>query len=117
MPKMELSSIFHFAASHFLTQYHGKCEHMHGHNYKLIVTIEGEIKSDGMILDFKKIKEIVEEKILEKLDHTHLNDLIENPSAENIVVWIWGNLKDSIPLKRLTLYETDDYFCQYEGKK
>lgn len=113
---MELSSTFHFAASHFLTQYHGKCEHMHGHNYKLIVTIEGEIKSNGMILDFKKIKEIVEEKILEKLDHTHLNDLIENPSAENIVVWIWNALKDSLPLKRLTLYETDDYFCQYEGK-
>ncbi len=116
MPKMELSSTFHFAASHFLTQYHGKCEHMHGHNYKLIVTIEGEIKSNGMILDFKKIKEIVEEKILEKLDHTHLNNLIENPSAENIVVWIWENLKNSLPLKRLTLYETDDYFCQYEGK-
>ncbi|OGJ42541.1 6-carboxytetrahydropterin synthase QueD [Candidatus Peregrinibacteria bacterium RIFCSPLOWO2_01_FULL_39_12] len=113
---MELSSTFHFAASHFLTQYHGKCEHMHGHNYKLIVTIEGEIKSNGMILDFKKIKEIVEEKILEKLDHTHLNNLIENPSAENIVVWIWENLKNSLPLKRLTLYETDDYFCQYEGK-
>jgi 6-pyruvoyltetrahydropterin/6-carboxytetrahydropterin synthase len=89
---------------------------MHGHNYKLIVTIEGEIKSNGMILDFKKIKEIVEEKILEKLDHTHLNNLIENPSAENIVVWIWENLKNSLPLKRLTLYETDDYFCQYEGK-
>ena len=85
MPKMELSSTFHFAASHFLTQYHGKCEHMHGHNYKLIVTIEGEIKSNGMILDFKKIKEIVEEKILEKLDHTHLNNLIENTYAEKII--------------------------------
>lgn len=113
---MELSCTFHFAASHFLTKYHGKCENLHGHNYKLIVTIEGEVKEDGMVIDFKIIKDIVKQHVLETLDHKHLNDIIDNPSAENTSVFIWEILKDKLPLKSITLYETDDYFCKYDGR-
>lgn len=113
---MELSCVFHFAASHFLTKYHGKCENLHGHNYKIIITIEGEIKDDGMVLDFKKIKDAVNGKIIDKLDHTHLNDTMENPSAENLAVWIWDKLKNELPLKKLRIYETEDYYCDYYGK-
>lgn len=65
-------------------------------------------------MDFKKIKEIVNEKVIEKLDHTHLNNIIENPSAENIAIWIWAHLKKYLPLKKITVYETDDYYCEME---
>ena len=117
MPIMNLSCTFRFAASHFLTKYHGKCENLHGHNYKVIVTIKGPVKKDGMVLDFKLIKEIVNEKVIDKLDHTHLNDTIDNPSAENLAVWIWDKIKDDLPLSFITIYETDDYYCTYEGQE
>jgi 6-pyruvoyltetrahydropterin/6-carboxytetrahydropterin synthase len=117
MPILELSTTFKFAASHFLTKYHGKCENLHGHNYKVIITIEGPIKEDGMVLDFKEVKSIVNKKVIDKIDHTHLNDLLENPSAENLAVWIWGEIKDSLPmLKRIKVYETEDYSCTYGGE-
>lgn len=116
MPTLALSAKFTFAASHFLTKYQGKCENLHGHNYKLIVTIEGEKQANDMVMDFKIIKKIVEEKIIDTLDHAHLNDILENPSAESIILWIWEHLKTELPLKKLKLYETDDYSCEYEGK-
>ncbi|MBI4235713.1 6-carboxytetrahydropterin synthase QueD [Candidatus Peregrinibacteria bacterium] len=112
---MQLHTTFSFAASHFLTKYHGKCENLHGHNYKLIVTIEDTVKKDGMVMDFKIIKEKVNEKVISKIDHTHLNDLIENPSAENMSIWIWDQLKNELPLKKIKLYETEDYSCEYDG--
>ncbi|PIR55044.1 6-carboxytetrahydropterin synthase QueD [Candidatus Peregrinibacteria bacterium CG10_big_fil_rev_8_21_14_0_10_36_19] len=112
---MQLSCAFRFAASHFLTKYHGKCENLHGHNYKIIITIEGPVKEDGMVLDFKIVKEVVKEKVINILDHTHLNDTIENPSAENLSVWIWEKLKNDLPLKKVGVYETEDYYCEYEG--
>lgn len=117
MPTMELKCVFRFAASHFLTKYHGKCENLHGHNYKIITTIEGEVQEDGMVMDFKEIKTVVKEHIIERLDHTHLNDTLDNPSAENLAVWIWDELKPHLPLlKRIEVFETDDYQCIYEGK-
>lgn len=113
---MELSCTFEFAASHFLTKYHGKCENLHGHNYKIIVTIEGPVKEDGMVIDFKLIKQKVNEKVIDRLDHTHLNDMLENPSAENLAIWIWEEIKNDLPLKKIAVYETDDYCCEYYGK-
>ncbi len=115
-PLMQLSCTFRFAASHFLTKYHGKCEALHGHNYKLIITIEGPVKEDGMVMDFKVIKDKVKQHVIDPLDHTHLNDTMENPSAENLAVWIWDKLKNDLPLKKIAVYETDDYKCVYEGK-
>lgn len=116
MSMMQLSCVFTFAASHYLTKYHGKCEHLHGHNYKLIITIEDKMKDDGMVMDFKIIKDIVKVNVIDILDHRHLNDIIENPSAEHLSVWIWQHLKDHLPLKKVVVYETDNYFCEYDGR-
>lgn len=113
---MELSCTFQFAASHFLTKYHGKCENLHGHNYKVIITITGEVQEDGMVMDFKLIKESVNKNVIDLLDHTHLNDTLENPSAENLAIWIWDKLKNELPLSKIVIYETEDYFCEYYGK-
>ena len=112
---MDLSCTFQFAASHFLTKYHGKCENLHGHNYKIIVTIRGEIQQDGMVMDFKIIKQKVNEKVIDILDHSHLNDTMENPSAENLAIWIWEKLKNDLPLTKIGVYETEDYYCEYDG--
>lgn len=116
MPIVKLSCVVTFAASHFLTKYKGKCENLHGHNYKLIITIEDTVKENGMAVDFKDMKQIAEDKVLKIVDHHHLNDIIDNPSAENLAVWIWDKLKEELPLIKLTVFETEDYYCEYEGK-
>ncbi len=91
---MLLSRDFTFDAAHFLTRYHGKCEHLHGHTYKLRVTVEGGIQENGLVLDFGILKKIVKEKILDKYDHRSLNDFFENPTAELVLKKIWEELVD-----------------------
>lgn len=104
---MLLHKEFSFEAAHFLPAYHGKCERMHGHTYRLIVTLEGQPDSEGMIRDFVEVKKIVNEKVLEKLDHQLINDVIKNPSAENIAVWIWQRLESDFPnLFEIRVWET-----------
>lgn len=102
---MFVTKEFHFDSAHRLTKYHGKCERMHGHSYKLQVTIEGEVQENGLVLDFVVLKNIVKKEVLEKLDHQNLNEIIDNPSAERIVMWIWNALVD---LPRLLAAEKDD---------
>ena len=117
MPTLTVTKIFGFAASHFLTKYHGKCENLHGHNYKLEVTVSGEIGANGLVYDFVDLKKEVKAKIIDKLDHAHLNDSFENPSAEAIAVWIWEALQDDLSLCEVKLWETDTCFVTYRGKK
>lgn len=105
-----------FAAAHYLTDYQGTCERMHGHNYRLVVSIKGPVESDGMVKDFKEVQQVVEEKILARLDHTCLNDIVSNPSAEHVAAWIWEELKRDLPLVKVTLYETDDEWVEYAGE-
>ncbi|MEM0492927.1 MAG: 6-carboxytetrahydropterin synthase QueD [Candidatus Thermoplasmatota archaeon] len=102
---MRICREFYFDASHYLPDYKGKCENLHGHTYKLEVVIEGEIKDDGLVMDFHRIKKIVESEVIEKLDHKNLNDIIDNPTAERIVEWIYDHLKDKLPLSSLRLWE------------
>lgn len=102
---MRLCREFYFDAAHYIPNYKGKCEKLHGHTYKLEVVIEDGIKTDGMVLDFAKIKEIVETTVIEKLDHRALNELFENPTAEHILEWIAARLTDKLPLYSLRLWE------------
>lgn len=102
---MRLCREFYFDAAHFLPNYKGKCEKLHGHTYKLEIVIEGGVKKDGMILDFVKMKEIVEIEVIEKLDHQQLNALFECPTAEHIINWIAEQLKRKVPLYSIKLWE------------
>ena len=113
---MNISSRFSFDAAHFLPSYEGKCSSLHGHHWVVEVEIMGKVDpSTGMILDFHVLKKIVEEEVIEILDHTHLNRIIQNPTAENIVLWIWEKLKGKLPLFLINLWETPDnkvvFFC------
>lgn len=89
---MLVTKIFTFDAAHKLTSYYGKCERLHGHTYKLAVTVEGPVHHNGMVVDFVLLKRIVKRRVLDKLDHQYLNDVVKNPSVENLAMWIWGEL-------------------------
>ncbi len=102
---MFVTKEFTFDSAHFLTDYYGKCERMHGHTYVLHVTLEGKVQSNGLLIDFVVLKRIVKKYILDKLDHQLLNDIIKNPSAERIVIWMWDQLKD---LQKLLKEELSD---------
>lgn len=102
---MLVMKVFNFDAAHYLTDYYGKCERMHGHTYKLEVTLEGKIQPNGLVIDFVVLKRLVKKHVLDKLDHQVLNDILENPSAERITIWIWNQLQD---LPKLLKEELDD---------
>ena len=102
---MRLCREFYFDAAHHLPNYKGKCENLHGHTYKLEIVMEGDVKKDGMVIDFVKLKTIVEAEVLEKLDHHELNSLVENPTAEHIVDWIAGRLQGKLPVVSIKLWE------------
>ena len=88
--RMRLDVEFYFAAAHRLPRYEGPCFRLHGHNYKFFVSVEGEVDPrTGMIADFGKIKEVVGDEVLARVDHRNLNDVLDNPTAENIARWIW----------------------------
>ena len=87
-----VSRVFYFDAAHTIVDHPGKCKNLHGHTYKLIVTVEGPVK-EGMVMDFGEIKKIVD-PIVERYDHAYLNDLFENPTVENIAVKIRSEIQE-----------------------
>ena len=95
-----------FAAAHFLKDYNGKCENLHGHNYKVFAHVRGYVLNEGgMLLDFTLLKTALKE-VLSKIDHTNLNDIAifdQNPSAERIAVYIYKNMLKVLSEKGLDL--------------
>ena len=102
---MILIKEFEFDAAHNLVHYHGKCENLHGHTYKLVVKLEGQPDEEGMIFDFVELKNMVNEKIINKFDHAYLNNIIPQPTAENIAIYTWENLETVINRANCRLYE------------
>ena len=112
---MLITKIFTFEAAHKLPNYPGKCSELHGHAWKLMIGIKGDIdKDNGMIIDFLEIENIINKKVIDKLDHTCINDIIENPTCENIILWIAKELEGVKGLAKITVYENDSSFCELE---
>lgn len=107
---------FTFDAAHKLNDYIGKCANLHGHTYKLQICVQGTIQKNGLVMDFSEIKRVVTTKVLDKLDHKFINDVIKQPSAENISVWIWKQLEKDLPLYEIKLWETPTSFAIYKGE-
>ncbi|HDQ15090.1 MAG TPA: 6-carboxytetrahydropterin synthase QueD [Sediminispirochaeta sp.] len=112
---MYVSKEFKFDAAHNLVEYHGKCESLHGHTYRLRVSLKGSPGADGMILDFGILKRIVKEEVLTKLDHGYLNDVVPQSSTENLSLWIWERLEPKLQgenyrLDEIVLWETETSF-------
>ena len=105
-----------FAAAHFLKDYNGKCENLHGHNYKVYAHVRGnKLNEGGMLLDFTKLKAALR-SVCKKLDHTNLNDLDyfeQNPSAERIAKYIYEQIIQLLLKEGLDISykkQTDDAF-------
>ena len=116
---MILCKEFTFDAAHQLMNYRGsECEDLHGHTYKLQVYVKGKVQDNGLVMDFHDLKKVIKENVLDILDHKYLNDIIKQPSAENICVWIWNKLsaKMPIPLYEVRVWETQTQFAIYQGK-
>lgn len=88
-----------FAAAHFLKDYNGKCENLHGHNYKVYAHVRGsQLNEGGMLLDFTCLKTALR-TVCKQLDHTNLNDkpvFEQNPSAERIAMYIYNGIIEEL---------------------
>ena len=137
MPRVYITRREVFSAAHRLfnpewndnknDEIFGKCNNYygHGHNYTLEVVVAGEPNLDtGYLLDLKILKKIIRENVIAKIDHKHLNFDVEflkdkNPTAENIAIGIWNELKDKIPSGKLysvKIYETENNYAEYKGE-
>ncbi len=108
-----------FAAAHRLPGHPGACSRLHGHHYRFEVHVEGPVRpDDGVVIDFDDLHDLVQERAVALLDHGDLNTLLSNPTAENIVVWIWERLKPALPgLAAIRLWETPRYSVIYKGEQ
>ena len=98
-----------FSAAHFLGNYKGKCEALHGHNWKVeVLASNPKLNASGMVMDFSSLKKMTS-NVLDELDHHHLNQLDyfkkHNPSSEEIAKYIFHKLKDEIRAKECKLEE------------
>lgn len=118
-PVVRLLRRFRFDAAHRLPRHPGRCRHLHGHGYELEVVCEGPVEpTTGMLVDFADLEREVRERVLAHVDHTDLNGLLENPTAENLVVWIWDRLAEGdLPLVELRLNETPTCAVVYRGRR
>lgn len=135
-----LTKKFHFSASHRLyrkklsdqenEKIYGKCSNPngHGHNYILEVTVAGEPDSEiGYVMDLAKLKDIVENDVIQKVDHKNLNFDVGFmsgiiPTSENIVIQFWKVLNHKIDFNKIKLYslklfETENNIVEYRGEK
>jgi 6-pyruvoyltetrahydropterin/6-carboxytetrahydropterin synthase len=112
-----------FAAGHALRNYRGKCENVHGHNYRAEVALQGaELDAIGLLVDFVELKRVVH-AVLDRMDHQWLNDLPPfdtlNPSAENMAKYIYDEVsaglktKEGVRVASIRLWETDTASAAY----
>ena len=116
-----------FSSGHALRGYKGKCENVHGHNYRVQVTLEGpQLDNIGLLVDFTELKQILR-AIIKRLDHQFINDLepftTVNPSAENIAKYFYdevtGQLRSLPPgayVRHITIWETDTASARYSPR-
>jgi 6-pyruvoyltetrahydropterin/6-carboxytetrahydropterin synthase len=135
--KISLERRYRFSASHLYRRPEwdeeanrarfGKCANLpgHGHNYRLYVTVRGEVDPEtGFVVDLGRLDALVQEKVVERLDHQHLNSALpefgpgrEIPSSENLIRWIHRELADGLPaeteIARLRLEEDEDLAAEW----
>ena len=118
----ELKIITSFSAAHRLENFYGKCEALHGHNWKVEVSLQGDkLDEAGLLQDFGAIKARTRE-LLEEVDHKYLNELPafsqQNPSSENLAFFIFQRLsgvlnRDGVKVSRVSVWESDTSCASY----
>lgn len=121
----KITVLSHFSGAHRLRYLHGKCEELHGHNWKVEVSVaSSRLNKEGVVIDFSILKQKLA-KVLKSLDHAYLNDLpffssIE-PSSENIARYVFDRLKAELKgyhavLKEVTAWESETSCATYFGR-
>jgi 6-pyruvoyltetrahydropterin/6-carboxytetrahydropterin synthase len=138
MARVRVTRRLHFSSAHKLgrddwssarnQEVFGLCAspNWHGHNYELDVTVEGEVDEEtGFVYDLKQLRELVEQRVVNDVDHRNLNVDVKwmqgvNPTTENLVVGIWNRIADGLPpgvkLVRIGLWETPRNYVEYDGQ-
>ncbi|AFL84575.1 queuosine biosynthesis protein QueD [Belliella baltica DSM 15883] len=133
---LSITKIFTFEAAHRISDHDGACSQLHGHSYSLHVTVSGDDLKKDMLLDFKDLKKIVQEEVIEVFDHALLlkeseKNLIDfekigqkifwmpyEPTAERILLWMKDRIAPQLPshvkLEGLTLYETATCYARWK---
>ncbi len=110
---------FRFESAHRLPHVPAghKCANLHGHSYRVEVAVAGPVdERTGWFIDFQALYDAWK-PLHDLLDHHYMNDVpgLENPTSENLSRWLWQKLKPQLPLERITVWETADARCEYEG--
>jgi 6-pyruvoyltetrahydropterin/6-carboxytetrahydropterin synthase len=119
--KVELTRDYGFEAAHRLPRVPAEhpCHRLHGHSFRIEVTIEGEVDERmGWLVDFDEITRRVEPILKDELDHRVLNEVpgLENATSEVLAAWLWRRLAPELPLlSRITVHETCTARCVYRG--
>lgn len=114
---MLIKLIRSFSSAHRLPHYDGPCHNLHGHTWKAVFIIEGPVKEDGMVCDFKVVKKLLDDNLP---DHQFLNDRLENPTAENLAQFLFAQIgaelaKMGLKLKTLEIWESENAAAVMEG--
>lgn len=129
MHRVGIAKRFTFEASHQLPEYEGKCAHLHGHSYKLLVQVSGstqELDRSGILLDFDELKLAVHVAVVDRYDHKHLNQFFPRPSAESMVGVMFADIQAELDrmghaghvrVDFVRLHETETCYAEasYEG--
>ena len=117
----------HFDAAHCLPNYNGKCANLHGHRWVVEVGVKAfsdEYLDNGdMLIDFHKMKEILEKEVLDIFDHSLVNDILDMPTSENITMWIVRRLRQAFSelasvyysLDKVRVYESPDAYTEWRA--
>jgi len=108
-PRTRVTCTFGFEAAHRLPWHPGRCRNLHGHSYRLDVTVEGPLDRNGVVLDFDTLQGVVRTQVIDAWDHRDLNEVLENPTAELLAHRAWELLAAAgLELAALRLWETTD---------
>lgn len=114
----------HFSSAHQLRGYKGKCENLHGHNWKVLLTVKGEILNEiGLLIDFHDLRKMLKET-LALIDHCNINETVHfkstNPSSEELAKFIYLQMESqlekekTVSVKTVTVFESEKCSCSYE---
>ena len=108
-PRTRVTCTFTFEAAHRLDWHPGKCRNLHGHSYRLDVSVSGPLDGNGVVVDFDELAAVVRREVIDRWDHRDLNDVLDNPTAELLGLRAWEILTAAgLDLAALRLWETPE---------
>ena len=112
-----MTCTFTFEAAHHLSWHPGKCRNLHGHSYRLDVTVSGPLDPNGVVIDFDNLRAIVNRVVIDPWDHSDLNQVIDNPTAELLAHRAWELLTEAgVAVSTIRLWETEQSSAELSAR-